>query len=143
MFPSKENILCVKPEHLMLILKFVRRMKSSKHKSVNGQIFKRGTNIGPFTVWVLFCALEVFLSILWGSICHQQIPYEPNDKLIFSLLLMILFFPSLCHYVVVFPNNNSHILLSDNIFLWCENYENNSQKLMILETSTSQSKMCI
>ena len=36
-----------KPKDLLLFRKFVRRMKGSKHKIVNGQIFERAATIRP------------------------------------------------------------------------------------------------
>ena len=35
------------PQDLLLFRKFVRRMKGSKRKIVNGQIFEKAANLGP------------------------------------------------------------------------------------------------
>ena len=37
-----------KAQDLLLIQKFVRRMKGSKRKIVNGQIFEKAANLGPY-----------------------------------------------------------------------------------------------
>ena len=40
-----------KPQDFPLIWKFVRRMKGSKRKTLNGQIFEKASNLGPF-LWI-------------------------------------------------------------------------------------------
>ena len=40
-----------KPQDLLLTQKFVRRMKSIKHKTVDGQIFEKAVNLGPYCTY--------------------------------------------------------------------------------------------
>ena len=44
----------IKPKDLLLICRFVHRMKGSKRKMVNGQILEKAANIGPFLTEFLF-----------------------------------------------------------------------------------------
>ena len=48
--PSVQSMICfiLKPQDLLPIPKFVRRTKGSKHKIVNGQIFEKAANLGPY-----------------------------------------------------------------------------------------------
>ena len=43
-----------KPQDLLIIRKFVRKMKGSKHKIVNGQNFEKAANLEPYLRFLQF-----------------------------------------------------------------------------------------